>query len=99
MMSNPLDGMTARKASNAPFAGMEPGDTRVHCGTGRHYGRDPVHVQITRTARPFIHDWVDSTNKAREEQLAAVGRVWIVVGNEPQLVSVGSMMAKRYFGG
>ena len=48
---------------SAPFAGMLPGETRTHIFP------DGTAKTITRTKRPFMHDWVEATN----DELAAKG--------------------------
>lgn len=63
----------------SPFADMAPGE--VMSFTFRNGQTREIH----RTARPFIYDWVDATNRAHYRELG--GMIWIVgAGDLPQLV-------------
>lgn len=67
------------RSTTPPFAGMVSGETRVHLGSKGQM------IQLTRTHRPFVFDWVDSTNDAHGDRLG--DSVWIVgITGEPQLV-------------
>jgi hypothetical protein len=70
-------------SGNKPFADMIPGETRTMVGP-----KNGVAVTITRTDRPFVYDWVDSSNVNLAHDS---GFVWIVGPDQtPKLI------AKRY---
>lgn len=87
---NPLDssGEDAETGFHQRFSGMMPGETRTvmvataMLGNGRPDPESRRPLTITRTKRPFIHDWVD----ARNEQLRLEGHAlrWVFQGRNPE---------------
>lgn len=76
------------------FAGMSVGETRTV--TFHPKGRDPITKTITRTNRPFMCDWVDSSNMELQNTRPPTTMRWVFpegYGCPPQLRDL------RYYGG
>lgn len=69
MMTSPFD---RHRQSPPPAGNWHVGETRTI--NAKEY---PRQLHITRTARPFIEDWVDAANIADREQLEAKGLIWV----------------------
>lgn len=57
------------------FAGMAAGETRTV--TFHPKGREPITKTITRTNRPFMCDWVDSSNAELENKRPPTPMRWV----------------------
>jgi hypothetical protein len=80
------------KTSGSPFSAMGVGETRTMQLATAMDERGRVNPEtrrpktITRTDRPFIYDWVDSTNDELAQRQSPYR--WMIVNGEPKLMDV-----------
>lgn len=87
-MTNPLDKASPTRIGNQGFANMEIGETRtvlmptVWSDKGIPDLSSAVPYTMTRTARPFIYDWVGSVSNPSLDRKGKRDIRWVVGGDE-----------------
>ena len=86
-MTNPLDKASPARVGSQGFANMEVGETRtvmmptVWSDKGVPDLSSVVPYTMTRTARPFIHDWVESVSNPSLDRKGKRDIRWVVGGD------------------